>query len=120
MVRDVRDIFTGFLPAIRKQAKTLIVAEIRRWKIHRWSSATIDEIAKHVNSKIRGWINYYGKFHKSEMRFLYEIMNMRLVKWLMCKHKRYKQKKTRASFALDEIRKARPNLFAHWSICPKG
>lgn len=53
------------------------------------------------------------------MHFLYEIMNNRLIKWLMCKHKRYKQKKIKAALALKEIQKQLPTLFAHWSIHPK-
>ncbi|MBA2710974.1 MAG: hypothetical protein H0U57_10315 [Tatlockia sp.] len=79
-------------------------------------SGTIENIAKHTNAKIRGWINYYGKFHLSEMNFLYEAMNYRLVKWLMHKFKRYRQRKIRAWNALKQIQRQNPKLFSHWSL----
>jgi len=118
--RGVRDksgqIFTGFLPAISKKAKKLIVAKIRRWNVHRWVSGTVQLLAKLVNTIVRGWINYYGKFYKAEMNFLYEAMQNRQIKWGMRKCKGLRKRKTRTREMIDEVQRQNPVLFVHWSL----
>jgi group II intron reverse transcriptase/maturase len=106
--------FAGFLPAISKEAKKAIVRTIRRWKIHRWRGATLEELAMQINPKIQGWINYYGKFYKSEMHFLWTTLDRRICCWLSEEYKRYKKSKTKVIAALLRLQEKQPKLFAHW------
>jgi RNA-directed DNA polymerase len=51
-------VFTAFLPATSKDALKKISAEVRSWRLHRWTSSDGREIAKLINPKIRGWVAY--------------------------------------------------------------
>lgn len=89
---------------------------MRRWKLHRWTGATVEELAEKVNPQVRGWLNYYGKFYKSEMNFLWEILNRRLMRWFRSQYKRCKGRKGRAYQALEKVQAEKPLLFAHWKF----
>ena len=34
---------------------------MRRWKLHRRTDKSLDELAQMINPVLRGWINYYGQ-----------------------------------------------------------
>lgn len=59
--------FTGFQPAVSREAMKAMRSEIRSWKIHRRSNLELGEIAGYYDPVIRGWWNYYGRFYKREM-----------------------------------------------------
>ena len=60
--------FLGFVPAISNRAKRDIRQIIKRWRIHQKTSETIENLAKWINPPLRVWVNYYGKFNRSEMQ----------------------------------------------------
>lgn len=104
-------IFTGFNPAISKKAKIRITEKIKWWKIHLRSEINIEEIAEKVNKVVRGWINYYGKFYKSELSIIINRINLRLVRWVK---KKYRKSTKRAIKWLINLSELKPNLFSHW------
>ncbi|HAU3361834.1 TPA: hypothetical protein JDL67_004639 [Salmonella enterica subsp. salamae] len=53
-------LFTGFLPAISKQAPKAIVRTFRSWNIQRLTSLSAEAIAERINLQLREGINYYG------------------------------------------------------------
>jgi hypothetical protein len=86
-------------------------------KIDRESNK-IDIIAEVLNSMIRGWMNYFGRFNPSAMKYTVQCIERRLVKWSMCKYKNFRGRRRRAEKWLYTIRKQEPRLFAHWSkVC---
>lgn len=106
--------FVSFLPAISNPAKKQISTEIRRWNLHLWSSKTLPEIARVINAKLQGWINYYGKFHKTALYPVLKRLNTRLSHWVIQKFKRYRNHKRRAWEWLGWFASKHPDLFAHW------
>lgn len=106
--------FVSFLPAISTKAKKKIGDAMRQW----WSTSRTDldlkEIAEKYNAKLEGWINYYGKFYKSELVTLFGRLNQRLTIWVTKKYKRYRGHRSRAKEWLARVAKQAPNLFAHW------
>jgi group II intron reverse transcriptase/maturase len=113
-LRDGR-LKVGFLPAVSKQAKTSMARTIRNWQLGRWTALSFQEIATMINPVVAGWINYYGRFYKSELiRFLEQRINPFLVKWATRKYKRFRRAKGRARRKLAEIASAYPAMFAHW------
>ena len=44
--------------------------QIRAWHLNRRSGTDLSGIAKEINPQVRGWINYYGAFYRSELSFL--------------------------------------------------
>ena len=110
------DLILGFGPAISKAARKKISQELRDLQIHRWTNSTIEEIAKTLNPKIRGWLNYYGKFRKSALSGLMYNLNQRLLKWVTNRYKKYRHNKKGAIRWLRRVAAKQPNLFAHWSF----
>lgn len=50
--------FLGFDCAISIASRKKIISTIKSFQFHRWSGATIKEIAETINSKLRGWVNF--------------------------------------------------------------
>ena len=106
--------FIGFDLAISKDALKTISETVRKMKLQRRSSATIEDIAEMLNPKIRGWIYYYGKFRRQKLyKFLYRI-NVRLLKWVKVRYKRFNGSTKKAEKWLSKVYKTRPELFLHW------
>jgi len=107
-------LFLGFGLSISKTSRNNIVREIRQTKFHRWTTATIEDIAEMLNPKIRGWLNYYGKLQKRGLNQVLRRLNSRLIHWLINKYKRLKSSLKLAYKLLGKIKLSNPTLFAHW------
>ena len=70
-------LFTTFLPAISTKAKTAIIAEVRDWHIHRRGHLELDDLARMFNVKIRGWINYHGRYYPTALWRTFQGLNRR-------------------------------------------
>jgi len=104
--------FWGFRPAISKKSETRILDELRKMAIHKWVKYDIHGLASVLSAKIRGWLNYYGKFRISEMQKVFRLLNIRIAKWA---RQKYKLKTYAKSYGwLKSIMKWYPNTFVHW------
>jgi RNA-directed DNA polymerase len=106
--------FKSFSPAVSKEALKKMAREIRRLKIHRRTEMSIEEIAKMLNPKLRGWIYYYGKFRLVCLKHFLHRLNVRLLKWIRNKYKALRYRVRAAKSWLKNVCKNNPNLFAHW------
>jgi len=115
--RPTKDYRTGriqnqFDLSISKASQKKIVEEINSFRIHRWSTGAIEEIADTLYSRLQGWINYYGKFRKWEFLNIFRRLSFRLMQWVQNK---YKITSVKQSFIwLRNYQNEHPNLFAHW------
>ena len=105
----------GYGPAISTKAMKHMIQTFRKLKIHRATSHELDHIAHQLASKLQGWINYFGKYRKWAMYPVFRSLNDRLVKWLMNKYKRYRNRLSQARSKLKQLAADYPNLFVHWS-----
>jgi group II intron reverse transcriptase/maturase len=110
------DFFFGFSPAVSDEAAKQIRVQIRRWRLHLRSETTLEQLAREINSVVRGWINYFGRFHPSALFSSLNRINDYLVRWLVRKYKRFKRKRARAREALSRHARRFPGLFAHWRL----
>ena len=108
--------FVNFTPAISNEARTKISKEIRSWKIHRRSDKSLDDLAHMFNAVVQGWVNYYGKFYKSQMYLPLRNIEEDLVLWVSRKYKRFRYHRSRARQWLGQIRQREPRLFVHWRL----
>ena len=109
--------FVSFLPAVSTEAKKKMGAEIRSWGLGRRSDKSLYDLARMFNSIVQGWINYYGRFYKSELLYFLRRLNNHLVRWANRKyHKRLRNKERRAMAWLAQIFRRSPRLFAHWRL----
>jgi len=96
--------------------------ELRSWRINRRSDKTLDDLAQMVNIVVQGWINYYGRFYRSELHPLLKRINTYLVRWAKRKFKRLRGSYPRARQWLVSVARREPKLFAHWrlGVGPEG
>ena len=109
-------VFDNFTPAVSDKALKAIKEEIRGWKLPLRSDKTLEDLARMFNPMIQGWINYYGKYYKSELGNTLRTLNDKLKKWATRKYKKLRRHRRRAEYWLGRIAKKEPRLFAHWKI----
>ncbi|MEV5413210.1 group II intron reverse transcriptase/maturase [Thermopolyspora sp. NPDC052614] len=118
VARDGKGInFTGFLPAISKDALRKISREVRRWRLHLRIRHSLAEIARIINPIVRGWTQYYGAYYRSALRPLLRRINMYLMRWIRKKYRRLAPYK-KAKACWQRIIRQYPRLFAHWRWVP--
>jgi len=78
-----------FPTAISQKSISRITEELQKMKFHRWVHFPISKISSLLKLKIRGWVNYFGKFRKSAMRRLFSVLHIRLTKWVRNKYCRF-------------------------------
>ena len=108
--------FLGFVPGASQIALLNIRKQMRSWKVHYRSSQDLETIAARVNPIIRGWYQYYGKFHKTSLRPTLNFFNYLLAKWIRRKYKKFRSRYVRSLEFLGKIAQTKPNLFYHWQI----
>ena len=106
------------MPAISSKARKAIGQKIRAWHLNRRSWADLSSLAADINPVARGWINYYGAFYRSKLRFLAWRINEHIVRWAMQKYKRFRRHAARAFTWLVRVHQHQPALFAHWQLAP--
>lgn len=103
----------SFTPAVSPQAMKKMGEAVRGWRLHRRTGMNLDELAAMINPIVAGWVNYYGRFRRSQLYPLLQRINTYLRRWAARKYKRlrsYRRFQTWWSGILDRD----PGLFAHW------
>ena len=108
--------FINFSPAVSNKATKSMRQVIRNWRIQLKPDKSIIDISNMFNPVIRGWINYYGNFYKSELYKVLRHMNKALVQWARRKYKKLARGRKKAERWLGKLAKNMPKLFAHWQI----
>ena len=94
------------------KSRASILSKFGSWTIHK-RRKPIELLAKELNPMIRGIINYYHKFENSSMRYVWNQLNARLLKWVKWEKGLYKYAAIRW---LKAKYKESPSLFAHWRL----
>jgi len=116
--RDGTSTFTGFLPAVSKDALKKMSGEVRSWRIHLHTGTELEELAARINPVIRGWMTYYGKFYRTGLNTLLRRINTYLMRWAQRKYKRLRPfRKARAWW--HRLTARQPRMFAHWAWMPE-
>jgi RNA-directed DNA polymerase len=110
------ELFVSFQPAISDENAKRIRHVIKRWRLHLWSGKSLNELAQEINSTVRGWIDFYGRFYRSELISSLRHIDDYLVRWAMRKYKRLRRHPTRARSFLADVARREPKLFAHWTL----
>ena len=104
----------NFIVSASKTLNKAFREKIKSLRLHKKTGCKIDMITEVINPIIRDWINYFGKFNAQAFKYTLVCIDRRLVKWAMCKFKRFRGRRKRAERWLSKIQKRDPNLFAHW------
>jgi len=108
--------FLGYDCAISQSNKSKILEEIRDTQFQRWTNRSIEEIAEFFESRIIGWVNYYGKFRKHALYPLFRYFDRRLIDWARRRYKRFNRSFTQACRWYYRFKRKNPELFAHWRM----
>lgn len=111
-----KETFTCFLPAISRKSKVSMNEKMQQWRILLTPQVTLKDIADYINPVLRGWIHYYGKFYRAELRNYFGILNKKLAKWAERKFKRFHHRKTIPIRWLRDVSRRDTTLFAHWKM----
>ena len=105
--------FVVYTPAVSAQARKKMGQVVRGWRLHQRTGLSLDELAEMINPIVAGWINYYGRFNRSQLYPLLQRINTYLMRWAGKKYKRlraYRRFKRWWSGIIDRD----PGLFTHW------
>ena len=87
-----RGLFVSFSPAMSNQREKAVGQKIRAWHLNHRTSTDLSGLAGDINAQVRGWINYYGAFYRSELYSLAKRIDEHLVRWAVQKFKRLRGK----------------------------
>ncbi|WP_426442604.1 group II intron reverse transcriptase/maturase [Bradyrhizobium genosp. P] len=109
--------FLNFLPAISNKAAKGIRQTIRSWRLgstrNHWS---LEELAKLIDPVVQGWLNYYGRFYRTECVNVLRHVNDALARWTRRKYKRLKGRKVASVYWLGRLAQRDPNLLYLWRV----
>jgi RNA-directed DNA polymerase len=105
--------FTSFSPAISPEALKAKGDRLRELRIHRQTNLSLDDLAKWLNPITAGWMNYYGRYNRSELYPLLRRVTFYLMRWAGKKYERLRAYKRFKRWWTGLI-KREPGLFAHW------
>jgi RNA-directed DNA polymerase len=103
--------FTAFTAEISRDNQLKIRTSIREDVNWRNTTQELRDIAGKLNDKVRGWINYFGCYGKKNLRRMMVYLDIKLVKWLMRKHK---ESLRRSMHLLATYQIKYPKMFYHW------
>lgn len=97
---------------VSQKSKNSLMEKFKTMNIHK-RRKTIEEIAREINPVLRGIINYYHKFRKSDIGNVWRQLNERLLKWIKWEKGLYKKASVKY---LKTKHKEKPDLFLHWLL----
>jgi RNA-directed DNA polymerase len=104
--------YAAYTAEISKRNQKKITEEIKKAVLWRDTTAELKAIADKLNSKLRGWINYFGLYGKGSLRRVMLRLERRLLKWMQNKYKIRGIKE--AMEKLNTARKENQMMFYHW------
>ena len=111
---DGLSMFSAFLPAASADALKSMGAVVRSWRLPLHTTTDVAALAWWLNPVIRGWMNYYGRFYRTELLALLQRINTYLVRWARRRFKRLRSFKRAQRWWTDLVAR-QPGMFAHWA-----
>lgn len=106
-------LYDRFLPAVSPAALKRMSQTVRSWRTHKKTGHDLAGLAAEINPVVAGWMNYYGRFHRSEMYPLLQRVNSYLGRWARNKYRRLRARGRVTAWWYGVVDRD-PELFAHW------
>jgi RNA-directed DNA polymerase len=108
--------FINFTPAVADKAVKAIRTEIRSWNLPQRSDKSIEDLSWMFNPKIRGWLQYYGRYYSSALYPPMRQLDRSLARWAYRKYKKLRGHLRRATHWIARLSRRDAGLFAHWQM----
>ena len=108
--------FVGFTPAVSRKAQQSMGHTIRHWQLTRETTLSMKELSEKINPVVRGWMNYYGAYGRSELHTIVRQLELAIAHWATRKYKKLHRRMVAATQWLRGIKRREPYLFAHWAL----
>jgi RNA-directed DNA polymerase len=105
--------FISFSPAISPEALKAKGARLRELRIHRRTNLSLNDLARWLNPIVAGWMNYYGRYYRTELYPLLRRVSTYLRRWAGKKYRRLRTYK-RFKRWWTGLQHREPGLFAQW------
>jgi len=104
-----------FMAMISPKAAADIRKQIRRlpWRV--WYRYDVDEISRHCQNRLSGWITYFKLFGESDIRNVLFYFDQALRRWAKRKYKTMKTVRQAVNY-VNRVRQQAKHLFAHWRL----
>jgi len=107
-------IYVNFAPAVSRDELRAMRQRVRSWHLQLKCDKELRDLSAMFNPVLRGWANYYGRFHASALRPLWRHVNDYLARWMERKYKRLRRHRIRAVRALAKLAASSRKAFVHW------
>jgi hypothetical protein len=104
-------VFTRFLPAVSNASGKKFRTNLKRNRLLTMRHLSLDEFAKQLNQRVRGWYGYFSHFYPSALYRMNDWLDSAIVRWLRTK---YAVTWARAQQLLNRLARSNPQRFAHW------
>ena len=104
----------SFLPAVSPEALKAMGQQVRRWRIHRRTRLDLRQVAEYINPVVAGWMNYYGRFYRSQLYPFLSRINTYLMRWARKKYRRLRAFKRFKTWWTGLVERDAA-LFRHWT-----
>jgi RNA-directed DNA polymerase len=109
--------FVSFLPAMSAKAAKRVRKTIREWRMASTrNNQRLEDLARHVNPVVRGWLHYYGRFYRSKCVQVLRHLNEALAAWARRKYKRFRRRERASMHWLGRTAQRDPQLFVLWQL----
>ena len=109
--------FISFLPAISTSAAKAVRRTIRGWRMASTrNNQSLEDLARLCNPRVRGWMNYYGRFYRSKCVQVLRHLERALVAWVCRKYKRFRRRERAATYWLGGVARRDPHLMVLWQL----
>ena len=111
------DHFSSFLPAMSTKAAKHVRQTIREWRLASTKNHyALEDLPRLVDPVVRGWMQYYGRYYRTECVHTLQHLNGALAKWVQWKHKRFRCRPRASRHWLRRVARRNPQLFALWQL----
>jgi group II intron reverse transcriptase/maturase len=108
--------FWSYLPAMSQASAKRIRQRVQAWQLPSQAHRTLEELAPQIDPSVRGWMNYYGRYGRSECIQVLKYINLKLAKWARKKYKPLRGHDRRSEHYLGRLARRRPDLLALWKL----
>ena len=107
--------FVAFSPAISDASAQKIKGKINTWSMFSRSAATIATLAEESRPYLTGWLNYFGKFGRPELKRVLFYLDEKLARWAKRQYKRLSSRRKAVRWIVG-VKRREPSLFVHWCL----